>query len=362
MSFNVSKEGDFVSLECPEKDRAILSIPEYESESGKREYFILDSDLSPITYDNSDETDIPEPYFDIEQALDDFEYETEELPAEVIQEFKDNIKACKSIDEYAKDSQIRIGTANRTDLFNVVQEDNRVSILYPIKDRMLNCINGTEYSITDTSLEPIPDYESIAKNFTDDMYEALNYFEALVGHLPEDVISEFESEVQNLALSDNDKFVIINEDGKVLSYTGDDNDNVDFLDTVDDKDGGYAKAVKFETEQEAMNCIATSELPVGEYDVLSTKDAFNFVETSEDDEACILIDEDGKVLSYIDTNDKSKINFIDTVDDEDGGYSRAVIFKNRESAEKSIKGSWLEEHYPEVIPVNEAFMFIEDNE
>ena len=78
------------------------------------------------------------------------------------------------------------------------------------------------------------------------------------------------------------------------------------------------------------------------------------------DKRYVIIDTDGKVLSNI--NDE--INYFDTIDMEDGGYKVAVKFEDKTSAEDFMKDEL--DKKPdleiEVLPVKEAFAFLEDEE
>lgn len=78
-------------------------------------------------------------------------------------------------------------------------------------------------------------------------------------------------------VSANEEYVVLDQDGKVLSFTN--NNEVDFLDTVDDIDGGYKKAYKFDTVEDAETTI--NNLGFDEpYEIVPVAQAFAFVEGS----------------------------------------------------------------------------------
>jgi len=89
------------------------------------------------------------------------------------------------------------------------------------------------------------------------------------------VVTPLEAGVGQMTMS-AEEFVVIDEDGKVWSKS---EEGEAFLDTVDDEDGGYKRAVKF-TESEAKEFVSNHD---GE--VKSVKDAFAFVEKSSEDKA-----------------------------------------------------------------------------
>lgn len=187
--FKVSQDGSFVDL-IYTNDRIMLSrIPALESESGKEEFYILNDDVTPIRYDNSDNYyNEPEPYFDIEQALDDFEYRTETIPEDIIQEFKDRIR-------YSTPQELQ--SSSKEDHFFVTKEGDTFILSNPLHDVQLNyVIPESKYEdtfyITNLDFQPIEDYEVLSKPFTSDLKEALENFEDVLNiQVPSEVIKRF---------------------------------------------------------------------------------------------------------------------------------------------------------------------------
>ena len=79
----------------------------------------------------------------------------------------------------------------------------------------------------------------------------------------------------------NDELVLMDGDGKILSVV--DDQHVDFLDTVDDPDGGYERAVKFDSYRDAHQALWNmygEDIPE-DIVTVKAKDAFAFVEDSK---------------------------------------------------------------------------------
>jgi hypothetical protein len=89
-------------------------------------------------------------------------------------------------------------------------------------------------------------------------------------------------------------------------------------------------------------------------------DNYYFDEASEDysieEDDYVMIDEDGKVLSSINDN----VDFYDTVDYPDGGYSVAITFGSIDGAYEVAEELGIDTDSIEVIPAKEAFSFVDE--
>ena len=89
-------------------------------------------------------------------------------------------------------------------------------------------------------------------------------------------------------------------------------------------------------------------------------DNYYFNEVSEDytvgEDDYVMIDEDGKVLSNINDN----VDFYDTVDYPDGGYSVAITFGSIDGAYEVAEELGVDLDSVEILPVKEAFAFVDE--
>ena len=366
MSFEVRQEGAFIDIYNKEKDLVLARVPAIESESGKDEFYILDGDWSPISYDNSDEVQIPTPYFDVEQALDDFEYVTETIPSEIIKDFKEKINKSNTLINSRKVSETmrKTKTSDRSELFFLNRDGGFFSLLHAPTGYQLNfspasetASGDDEFSITTEDFEPIENYEVLAKTFTNDFSEALSEFEGIVGNVPQSVIKDFvnksfmEMSARHTVYEDNDPrlengVVVIDEDGKVLSYLS--RFRYDFLDTVDEPDGGFSKAVIFKDEEQARNASSSFEavydnegnlISRHEWEVIPVSQAFNFVNTSAkiadmDDFEVI---RDGNFVDVFNTKDQIVLSYMPPEETASGEAEFSIVDTNYEPIRKFEK-------------------------
>lgn len=113
----------------------------------------------------------------------------------------------------------------------------------------------------------------------------------------------------------------------------------------------------FDTYEEAKKaCQGISKTEFGE--VLSLEDLWE-PETSAEKEEVVVIDLDGKVLSWV---DDEHVDFLDTVDEPDGGKAKAVKFEDEADVRETMETVGYSDEEYEILPVSKAFAFVEEGE
>jgi hypothetical protein len=333
VSFEIELQDGILILSYPDKGIILAQILNNPTD----EYYILKNNFEPFKMYNSE---FSEPYHDIEQALDDFEYLTEKIPTAIINQFKNKVRISRKETRVMENTKL-----SDTSDFSFEQEGSFSSLIHTPTGYQLNfspeseTISGEdEFSITTTDFEPIPNYEVLSKTFTTDFTEALQEFESLVGKIPDTITSEFVDKAFNIESSsvDTTELVVIDEDGKVLSYI-DNNGYVDFIDTVDDEDGGYERAVKFQSPKEvkdSLQIIFGSHIP-DNIEVVRAEDAFAFVNTSEKNPLIEVFSDDTAI--YYPTDEYA--NFDIMYDAQGDEYHLHYLNEETEDEDNIIYGS-----------------------
>ena len=175
MSFIIKRNENVVSLICSHKNKILSALKDKD----KFLYYLSDKKVE----------DIEEPYSDIEQALDDLEYTTGSLPKSIIRYFKNQVNG------------ERVETSSRSD-YEIKIEDNFIILRNNEENVQLNGYkdeDGIIYSITNTNLEYLPDYEVLASDFTEDTEDALQVLSDIVGDIPATIIEEFKDKIKSLS-------------------------------------------------------------------------------------------------------------------------------------------------------------------
>jgi len=185
MSFVIKERDGIVSIVCKEGDKALTYVSPLESLSGKCEYYIS----------NSSVTKVEEPYYSVEQALDDFEYITSTIPNKVVLSFKGKSGNIHITETSALGEEFKV-EADDEGFCNLIDYNAKCQLsFYPAS----NTITGEpEYTITSLNFEPIEDYEVLAESFTTEFEEAIQMFEAVVGAIPEDFIDKFQDKINSI--------------------------------------------------------------------------------------------------------------------------------------------------------------------
>ena len=192
---------DVVSLIDTSKDKVLSCI----KGKYKKEFYLSNSSLDRIE----------NPYQNIEQALDDFEYLTNKLPSRVITAFKNRIKGTVMKNSSSKE-EFKITCEDEICSLECLK-DNCQLLYFPVSSTNTG---EPEFSILSLDFEPIKDYEVLEDNFADDVDEAIQILEDITGELPLDIIRKFKKEITTL--ENSSKKLIKQIDDTLYSYSSED--------------------------------------------------------------------------------------------------------------------------------------------